>query len=503
MDDFRKTTEPQRPQDWSGRRIGVLGLGVSGFAVADTLAELGAQATAIGQRIDDQRRALFEAVGVPVQVVADEDAEAAALAALAPDLVVTSPGYRPAHPAIVWAGDAGVPVWGEVDLAWTLRSWRAPEAKWLAVTGTNGKTSTVELTTAMCRAAGLRAIACGNIGTPVLDAVRDPQGWDVMVVELSSFQLHYADRLHPWASVCLNIADDHLDWHGSAAAYHAAKAKVYARTQCACVYNRDDPITERFVEDADVREGARAIGFGHGVPAPSELGIVDGVLVDRAFLAERAERALELVAVADLADHGLGAAHLVSDVLAAAALARSVEVPPAAVRVGALGFHPDAHRIQPVLEAHGVRWIDDSKATNPHAAHASLQAFDSVVWIVGGMLKGVDIDPLVRDNADRVRAAIVIGADETPVLEAFSRHAPSVPVIAIPDGDTGSVIGQAVAAAAAQAQPGDVVLLAPAAASWDQFDNYVQRGDLFAQAVHAQTGGNAGDDRDETSAQHS
>ncbi|MCH4249983.1 MAG: UDP-N-acetylmuramoyl-L-alanine--D-glutamate ligase [Microbacteriaceae bacterium] len=488
--------EPKGPADWSGLHIAILGLGVSGFAIADTLVELGATVVAIGQQVDPGRAQLYDAIGVVPQVVPDEEAEAAALRSAAPQLVITSPGYRPAHPAIVAAGEAGLPIWGEVDLAWTLRSWKTPEAKWLAVTGTNGKTSTVELTTAMCRAGGLRAIACGNIGIPILDAIRDPQGWDVLVLELSSFQLHYAQRLSPWASVCLNVADDHIDWHGSAAAYRAAKAKVYARTRCACVFNREDPATEQFVRDADVVEGARAIGFGPGVPAPSDLGVVDGVLVDRAFLDSRSEQALELVTMADLQSVRLSAPHLVADVLAAAALARSVEVAPAAIRAGALSFHPDAHRIEPVLKRDGVEWIDDSKATNPHAAQASLRAFPSVVWIVGGLLKGVDIAPLVEHNADRVRAAVVIGADEHPVLEAFARHAPQVPVVAVPDGDTEEIIAGAVRAAREHAQPGDVVLLAPAAASWDQFVSYGQRGDLFAAEVRAQLGGDADHDVD-------
>ena len=159
----------------------------------------------------------------------------------------------------------------------------ATAAPWLAVTGTNGKTTTVQLTAAMLTAAGKRVAACGNVGMPVLDAIRDPAGFDALVVELSSFQLHYTTSIAPHASVCLNVADDHLDWHGSAQAYRTAKAKVYRGTVAVCLFNRADDATRAMVEDADVAEGCRAIGFDLGIPAPGDVGVVDGILCDRAF----------------------------------------------------------------------------------------------------------------------------------------------------------------------------------------------------------------------------
>ena len=234
-------------------------------------------------------------------------------------------------------------------------------------------------------------------------------------------------------------------------------------------------------------EGCRAIGFTRGVPRVSEVGIVEEVLVDRAFLAERQTAALELTTLHALDDAGLSAPHVVADVLAAAALARAAGAPPSAVRDALATFRLDAHRIQPVGEADGIRYIDDSKATNPHAAAASLGAFGSVVWVAGGLTKGVDVAPLVEavGASDRLRGAVVIGKDPTAFVAALARHAPGVPVTVVPDVDTDRVMPLAVEAARRLASPGDVVLLAPAAASMDQFTDYADRGTRFAAAVRA------------------
>jgi UDP-N-acetylmuramoylalanine--D-glutamate ligase len=324
----------------------------------------------------------------------------------------------------------------------------------------------------------------------VLDALRDPEGFDVLVVELSSHQLWYlglqtgAEPLSPYAAVCLNLADDHLEWHGSFQAYRDAKAHVYDNTRVACVYNKADAATQAMVEDADVVEGARAIGFDLGVPGPSEVGVVDGILVDRAFHVERRTSALELTTVAELRDQGLAAPHMVANILAASALARSIGVEPEAVRTALRSFRLDPHRIEVVAVAEGVTWIDDSKATNPHAAASSLAAFPGAVWVVGGLLKGVDISSLVADRGVRSKAAIVIGADREHVVAAFSRHAPEVPVFEVDADETEDVMARVVELAAGIARDGDVVLLAPAAASFDQFSSYADRGRRFAAAVN-------------------
>jgi len=488
-----------RDADWSGLRVVVAGIGVSGFAAADALAERGAAVVLVDGRdgaAERERAQVLDTLGVDVRLgeawVGGSGASGAlpAVRGGAPDLVVTSPGWRPDQPLLAAAGRAGVPVWGEVELAWRLRA-RTGAAPWLTVTGTNGKTTTVRMLESMLRAGGLRAIGAGNVGTPLLEVVLHPQPYDVLAVELSSFQLHWSHSLRPQASACLNIAPDHLDWHGSAAAYAAAKGRVYTDTERACVYNAADPATEALVGGADVQPGCRAVGFTLGVPSVSMLGVVEDVLCDRAFVEQRATSAAEIGTLDDVrtATGGTLAPHAVANALAAAALARAHGVAPGAVRDGLRGFVPEPHRIARVAEHAGVTWIDDSKATNPHAADAALRAFDSVVWVAGGLAKGADFGDLVARHAGRLRAAVLIGRDRGLVRQALERHAPQVPVVELDPGDTGAVAGaealmdRVVERAAALARPGDTVLLAPACASMDQFDSYAHRGVAFAAAV--------------------
>lgn len=484
--------------DWTGLRVAVLGLGVTGFAVADTLAELGASVLVAAAAGDPDRERILEVLDVPLVVEADAAVVPDALLAHEPELVVVSPGYRPDHPLVRWAEGRGTPVWGDIELAWRLRDKVEPAAEWILVTGTNGKTTTTGMTAHLLRTAGVRAVEAGNIGVPVLDAIRDPQGFGAIVVELSSYQLHRMPiegpgAVHPLASVCLNLADDHLDWHGSAQAYAMAKARVYANTRVACVYNRADPATIRMVEDAEVQEGCRAIGFDLGSPGPSDLGVVDGIVVDRAFLEDRQRSALELTTLQQLAESGIASPHMVANALAAAALARAAGVSPAQVRDGLATFTIDHHRTELVTTHREIAWVDDSKATNPHAADAALRSFGSVVWLVGGLLKGVDIAPLVAEHRSRLRGAVVLGTDRVAVLEAFARHAPRIPVLEAVPGEDGAVMPVAVRLAAQLAEAGDVVLLSPAAASMDQFTDYADRGRRFAAAARDHTGG-AGDD---------
>ena len=492
--------------DWSGLQVAVFGLGVTGFSVADTLVELGATVLVVASKASDEHRQLLEVIGATLVMPREATEIPDALAEFGADLVVVSPGYHPDHPLLTWAGEQGIPMWGDIELAWRLRD-KVPRADgqpadWICVTGTNGKTTTVQLTATMLVSGGLRAAPAGNIGVPVLDAIRDPSGFDVLVIELSSYQLHWINtaplshggggQLQPLASVCLNLDDDHLDWHGSKQAYRDAKAKVYANTRVACVYNLSDAATREMVEDAEVQEGCRAIGFGLGMPGPSDLGLVEDILVDRAFLEERRSSALELATLDDLRESGLGAPHGVANVLAAAALARAAGVTPAAIRDAIRSFAVDHHRTELVLEHDGIRFVDDSKATNAHAANAALAAFESVVWIAGGLLKGVDPAPLVQKHAARLRGAILLGIDRDALREAFQRHAPGVPVLEVDGGETEPMLA-AVRAAASLAQAGDVVLLAPAAASMDQFIDYADRGRRFADAVREWTGGDHGE----------
>jgi len=471
--------------DWAGLRVAVFGLGLTGFAVADTLAELGAEVLVLAATVDPERADLLAVIGVGLATVDLMES----FDAFGADLVVVSPGFRPVHALIERAIDRGTPVWGDVELAWRLRDKIEPAAEWIAITGTNGKTTTTQLATAMLAAGGNRVAACGNVGVPVLDAIRDPIGFDVLVVELSSFQLHYLESMSAYSAACLNIADDHIDWHGSSAAYRSAKGRVFERAKIACVYNLEDEATRLLVEEAVVMDGCRAIGFGLGLPGPSDLGLVSEILVDRAFLDDRQRTALELATVLDLEKVGLGSPHMIANVLAAAALARSFDVPIEAVRSAILAFRLDHHRTETVALSNGVRWVDDSKATNPHAAQAALDSFRPVVWIVGGMLKGVDVDDLVSLNIHRLRAAVIIGVDRSALVEAFARHAPELPVFEVVTTQTEQVMPIAVRLSASVAVAGDTVLLAPAAASMDQFIDYADRGDRFVRAVHDRPGG--------------
>jgi len=471
-----------RDADWSGLRVLVTGLGVSGFAAADALSDRGAIVTVVSAdatAVIGERARILEILEVDVRLGPQHLVDVPE----GTELVVTSPGFRPDHPLLLAAAAAAIPVWGEVELAWRMRA-QSGAAPWITVTGTNGKTTTVKMLTSILLAAGLRATSAGNVGTPLLEVVLHPDPYDVLAVELSSFQLHWQRSVAPVASVCLNLAPDHIDWHGSMAQYRNDKAKIYAGTQIACVYNVQDPATEQMVRDADVQEGCRAIGFTLGIPGPSMLGLVDDVLADRAFVEERRTSAAELATVADLrAGAPSVAPHNVANALAASALARAFGVGPLSVRDGLRGFVPDPHRIAEVATVDGVRFVDDSKATNTHAAGASLVACEHVVWIAGGLLKGADVEPLVKAVADRLRGVVLIGADRLQIARALARHAPDVPVVDVPGTDTG-VMDLVVARASGLARPGDVVLLAPAAASMDMFVNYGARGDAFAEAVH-------------------
>ncbi|HWU22043.1 MAG TPA: UDP-N-acetylmuramoyl-L-alanine--D-glutamate ligase [Nocardioides sp.] len=480
-----------RHDSWSGVRAVVAGFGTSGAAAVDNLLFLGADVTVLTAAVApsiQQRAELLESLGAvfvagpaATDVLPDDV-----------DLLVVSPGFRPDSPLVAQAQQRGVPVWGEVELAWRLRDPAHP-APWLCVTGTNGKTTTVQMLDAILRAAGLRSVAAGNVGLPITEAVMDPEPYDAIVVELSSFQLHYTDSMGAESAAVLNLAEDHLDWYGPGEtgmkAYAADKGRIYTRVERACVYNVEDPATRRLVEEADVVEGARAIGFTLGTPSVGMVGVVEDILVDRAFIDERQSSAAELCTVADLYSP---APHFVANALAAAALALAHGVARSAVRDGLRSFRPDGHRIATVAIHDDITWVDDSKATNPHAAQSSLLAYEPVVWVAGGLAKGATFDELVGQAKDRLRAVVLIGQDRAVIADALSRHAPDVPIIVVDTGETGPVDGadlmrRVVVEAARVARPGDTVLLAPGCASMDQFTDYKARGDAFAAAVREHT----------------
>ncbi|MCT7354096.1 UDP-N-acetylmuramoyl-L-alanine--D-glutamate ligase [Streptomyces sp. 15-116A] len=470
------------PFEFQGKHVTVAGLGVSGVPAAKVLHGLGAKVTVVNDGDDARAReqaAGLEALGITVRL-GDGTASDSGSAAGLPDgteLIVTAPGWKPDKPLFAAAEQAGVPVWGDVELAWRLRGPDA--APWLAVTGTNGKTTTVQMLASILKAAGLRTAAVGNIGVSLLDAVLGDETYDVLAVELSSYQLHWAPSLRAHSAAVLNLAPDHLDWHGSMEAYARDKGRIYEGNRIACVYNVADKATEDLVREADVEEGCRAIGFTLGTPGPSQLGVVDDLLVDRAFVENRQKNAQELAQVSDV---NPPAPHNIANALAAAALARAFGVPATAVRDGLRAFTPDAHRIAHVADVDGVAYVDDSKATNTHAAQASLAAYEKIVWIAGGLAKGATFDELVAKSAKRLRGAVLIGADRALIREALARHAPEVPVVDLERTDTGAML-QAVQEAKRLARPGDTVLLAPACASMDMFANYNRRGEAFAEAV--------------------
>ncbi|MDN5929908.1 MAG: UDP-N-acetylmuramoyl-L-alanine--D-glutamate ligase [Pseudonocardia sp.] len=443
------------PEELRGAPVVVAGAGVSGLAAARALLELGALVT-----VTDS---------VPERLVDLPDGAVAGSEDVLPPgtaLVVTGPGRRPDHPLT----RSGVPVVGETELAWWLGAARPEPPAWLVVTGTNGKTTTTGMLESILRAAGLDAVACGNIGYTCVDAVR--AGHRVLAVELSSFQLHWSPSIVPAAGVVLNVAEDHLDWHGSMDAYAAAKARALRGP--VAVAGIDDPRAAALLAASPA---PRPVGVTFREPRAGELGVVDGKLVDRAFGPEVA-----LCAVDDVSPGGPPG---LTDALAAAALARAHGVTPEAVRAGLAGFRPGRHRAERVAEIGGVAYVDDSKATNPHAAAASLAAVPGgVVWIAGGLLKGASVDDLVAAHAGHLRGAVVIGTDRSEIVGALARHAPEVPVTEVITGDDGPM-RSAVRRAAALARPGDVVLLAPAAASMDQFRDYAARGEAFAEAVAA------------------
>jgi UDP-N-acetylmuramoylalanine--D-glutamate ligase len=469
-----------RNDTWDRVHAVVIGIGASGFAAADNLLHIGARVTLLAEaaRPDQQEKAqLLEILGAQVRI----GAGASHTIPDGADLVVTSPGVPPTAPGLRAAYSRGIPVWGEVELAWRLRDPDHP-GTWLCLTGTNGKTTTVQMLHAMLRAHGSNSIACGNVGLPVVEAVMDPAPYDVYAVELSSFQLHYTHTMAAESAAVLNVAEDHLDWYPGPTGmddYARDKGRIYERVRTACVYNVADPVTERLVRDADVEEGARAIGFTLGTPGVGMLGVVDDVLADRAFIPEREHSAAELCTVADLASD---APHFVANALAAAALARSYGVSTAAVRDGLRSFTPDGHRIAAVATVDEVAYVDDSKATNPHAAASSLQAYGSVVWVAGGLAKGARFEDLVRTVKERLRGVVLLGRDRDVIAEALRAHAPDVPVAVVEE--TGEqAMDRVVAAAAGLARPGDTVLLAPGCASMDMFTDYAARGDAFAAAV--------------------
>jgi UDP-N-acetylmuramoylalanine--D-glutamate ligase len=417
---------------WGGMPVVVCGLGVSGTAAAEVLLRLGARVTVVETRAEGgTRAAAIEALGARV-VLGEDDPDVTA------DLVVVSPGWRPDQPLLA---RQQVPVWGEVELAWRLRP---AGQRWYAVTGTNGKTTTTEMLGAMLANGPRSSATAGNIGTPLVQVVTRPDPPEVLAVELSSFQLHWTSTLAVAAGAVLNLAPDHLDWHGSFDAYAAAKRKIWGDGTTA-VYNADDPLVTALAEGLP-----DAVPFSLDRPYDGPLAVTG--------------------------------AHNLANATAAATLARLAGVDDDGIADAMRGFRTGGHRLVTVGTIDGVAYVDDSKATNPHAAQRAIESFDDVVWIAGGLNKGLAFDDLVAATRGRLRAAVLIGTCADEVRDALARNAPEVPV-----EDAGD-LHTAVEIARRLARAGDTVLLAPAAASMDQFTDYAERGDRFAAEVRALEG---------------
>ena len=444
------------------RRFLILGAGVTGTAVAHSLHSRGGQVTIA----DDHAQGVTKTDAINIS---DFDA------------VVISPGWRQDHPLVAKILASDLEILNEIDLAWNFRAEVAPQQKWLALTGTNGKTTTVEMVAKILQTAGLKAVACGNVGDTVIEAVDREDSYDYLVLELSSFQLHWAKQAQFVSAAILNIADDHLDWHGTFDAYADAKFSILDRAEIA-VLNADD---QEVVTRAN-RFTGRKVFFSLDTPAPGEIGVVEELLVDRAFVVDPMEAAM----ICELKDITPTVPHNVSNALAAAALARTVGVSHEQIQQALQGFKPGRHRSENIFESDSVSWVDDSKATNPHAASASLMSHLSVVWIAGGLAKGADMSSLVQRCKARIKAAILIGTDRELIDEALRNYAPDVPRIFVDapadysrGGDSNSLMEAVVAQALSLVAPGDTVLMAPACASMDQFISYADRGDRFAAAV--------------------
>jgi len=441
----------------SGKNCLVIGAGVTGRAVHEALLKFGAISKMFDERVTGKSDVINE---LPKDI----------------DLAIVSPGWKIDNPIIMKLKSAGIEVISEIDFAWKVKQVLAPNQKWIALTGTNGKTTTIKMVESIFKAAKVNGVACGNVGQPVVASVCSDQPYDYLAIELSSFQIQWSELPKYQSVAILNIAEDHIDWHGSFEDYAAAKLKLLKQAEKAFVNKSDPELSKRVGKET-------AIWFSLQTPNPNELGLVENLLIDRAFSATPAQ-ANE---IAELVDITPTAPHNVLNALAASALSLSIGIKYESVKQGLRNFSPDHHRMELVLSKNEINWIDDSKATNPHAAEASLLSYFQVIWIAGGLAKGASMDELVSRCAKRIKAVILIGQDRDLIAAAFAKLSPETKILRVDQvADSMQLMNDVVKQAIELANPGDTVLLAPACASMDQFSSYVERGQLFAQAVKAQ-----------------
>ena len=450
-------------QELLSKPIAVLGAGVSGRAIIAFLERKGAE-----YDIYDERETITSGSKALASLVTPEKYGVA----------IVSPGWRKDHPMVESLRSAGVQLISDIDLAWLYKNEVAPDQRWIALTGTNGKTTTIQMMAAILQASHLTGVACGNVGDPVISVLMANPELNILALELSSFQIEWS-LLPEYAAVAvLNIAEDHIDWHGSFDSYANSKMQLLASSDRAILNAMDSEVVARSTSFKGEK-----IFYSLETPAPGELGLVEDLLIDRAFGIDPQEAHV----LAELADITPQVPHNVSNALAAAGLARSIGISHEEIKLGLSSFLLDHHRLELVLELNGISWINDSKATNPHAAIAGILSHTSVIWIAGGLAKGAKMDQLVKRAAPRLKAALLIGSDRELIAAALAEYAPSVPVIHIDgDGTPEDLMNEIVSKAKSLATSGDTVLLAPACASMDQFTSYAHRGDLFAKTVRDQ-----------------
>jgi UDP-N-acetylmuramoylalanine--D-glutamate ligase len=442
----------QRASAEPSPRTLVLGLGATGLSVARWLQRIGDSAQFADSRDDADTSAITALL--PAAEVHTGALHAGLLDGI--ERLIVSPGITDREPLLVAARERGLPVLTDIDLF--AGQARAPV---VAITGSNGKSTVTSLVKAMCDAAGLPALAGGNLGTPALDLLNEPVP-AFYVLELSSFQLQRTTALTPLVATVLNVSPDHLDWHGSFEQYAAAKQRIYARCDSAIV-NLDDPLTQVGIPDT-----ARRIGFTTLVPGAGQYGIRRDAGEDHVALGEQV-----LMPVSEL---GLSGGHNVANAVAAFAIGAAIGLPLGPMIRAARAFGGLPHRMQTVAEVGGVRYIDDSKATNPAAALAAIRGVSApVVLIAGGRSKGGDYAALGAELPEHVKAAVVYGENAAELVAALSA--------AIPAAERVADLDAAVRRAAEIATEGDVILLAPASASQDMFRDFNERGDRFAAAV--------------------
>ena len=442
--------------DLEGKKCLVVGAGVTGRAVEKALKKFGALPILFDERVQSNSGVVDQ---IPDSI----------------ELAIISPGWRIDHPAILKLKQAGVEMISEVDFAWKIKEGLAPKQRWVGLTGTNGKTTTIKMIESIFKSAKVNGAACGNVGQTVIESVIREQPYDFLALELSSFQIQWSDLPQYEAVAILNIAEDHIDWHGSFNSYAGAKLKLLNHGKRSIV-NKSDPELFKRVSNNSVT------WFSLDTPLPGELGIVENLLVDRAF-SPSTTQANEIAEIVDITPT---VPHNVLNALAAAAIALSVNISYSAIKEGLKNFSTDHHRMELVISKNEISWIDDSKATNPHAAIASLLSYFNVIWIAGGLAKGASMDELVQRTASRIKTVILIGKDRELIAQAFLRHSPKTEIIQVDlKSDGRELMLDVVKQAIKIAKAGDTVLLAPACASMDQFESYVDRGNSFSDAVKA------------------